>query len=282
MMRLYFLRGDLDFYWLQTLDDAPWPWRGGVPVESSWAEPTLTVSEKKLAETFLPVDCMSMNTGSDGPILSSYARDVLGEMLSPAGQFLPVRVQDHQYWWFNCLSCVSALDPERTDAEWNRIRVNENFYKWISVPRALEFQSEVVALAPNLFRIPEFPQGVLFGTEKLNYAIRRYKLTGFRMDTVWSSVEGGVRNPSGFDFSEAFTDRAPGEIARKRARVQATLKRRKNEAGAKLQPSEELRDKQGSARSLLPPASQTGSRTTTGATVNPTVRGVPFGRQSPR
>ena len=87
-----------------------------------------------------------MNTGSDGPILSDFARNVLDDILSPAGEFWPVQVLGHQYWWFNCLASVNALDVDRTDADWDEVDGEWGSFRWISVPRALEFQTEVVCV----------------------------------------------------------------------------------------------------------------------------------------
>ncbi len=224
------MRGDLDFHWLRPVDGVPWPWRGGVPVGLPWQEPSLTTSDRDEAGEFLPVDCLPMNTGSDGPILSDYARMVLEDLLLPAGEFWPVQVLGHQYWWFNCLASLDALDLARTDADWDEVEGEWGSFRWISVPRTLEFQADVVASAPAIFRVPEFPQGVLFGGEELSRAISEYDLTGFRMDLVWSSSGGGVTDPAGFDLSEAFNEAAPGEAARKRARARAALQQRSAEA----------------------------------------------------
>ena len=199
-MKLYLLRGDLDFHWLRPVDEAPWPWRGGVPVAQSWQEPSLTTSDEDDANEFLPVDCLPMNTGSDGPILSDYAKCVLEALLLPAGELWPVRVLGHRYWWFNCLARIDALDPDQTDADWDEVEGDWGSFRWISSPRTLEFRSEVVASAPVIFRVPEFPQGVLFGGEQLSQAIEEFGLTGFRLDSGVVVQRGWRERPCGFRF----------------------------------------------------------------------------------
>jgi hypothetical protein len=229
-MNLYLVRGDIDFGCLCSMDNAPWPSKGGVLVQS-WTEPILTMCDDV---EFLPLDCMAMNTGSDGLILSSLARDTLQDILSPAGQFLPVRVLNYNYWWFNCVACVTGLDSERTDAEWEEVKGNWGTFRWISAPRTLEFHVDVVATAPSMFRVPEFPYGTLFGNEILKQAIANQNLTGFRMDRVWSKDHGGMTNPPGFDFSEAVRDLTTiTTVSHKRAEVRAILRQRSAHMGSR-------------------------------------------------
>ena len=225
-MNLHLLQGDLDFHWLRPAGGGLWPWRGGVPATLPWKEPRLTVSDDDCATSFLPVDCLAMNTGSDGPVLSSYARDVLEEALISAGEVWPVRVLKHRYWWFNCLACVDALDAERTDADWDEVEGEQGPFRWISAPRRLEFRTDAVASAPAVFRVPEFPHGVLFAGDKLSGTICKYNLIGFRMDPVWSESGGGVMNPPAFGVGENFSTAALHGIAQKHALARAILEQR--------------------------------------------------------
>jgi hypothetical protein len=223
-MKLFLVRGDLDFHWLRPAGNDGWSWRGGVPVSWAWTEPNLTVSEA--GAEFLAVDCLPMNTGCDGLILSGFARSVLGEMLRPAGEFWPVRVQGREYWWFNCLASVDALDPSGTEADWEEVSGDWGSLRWIATTRRLGFRAGAVRQAPPMFRIPEFPQGSLFASELLERTVERHRLTGFRFDLVWSSEAGGVPDPPGLGFAGVFEEAAPGDAVRKRARARAVLERR--------------------------------------------------------
>lgn len=225
-MRLYLLRGDLDFHWLRPVDEEIWHCRGGVPVDFAWKEPSLALSADESDPEPIAVDCFAMNTGCDGLILSGYARDVLGELLSSAGEFWPVKHMAQQYWWFNCLASVDALDAAASDAEWDSVDGDWGRFRWITMPRRLVFRPASVKSAPAVFRIPEFPQGVLFCDDSVERAIARYSLTGFRLDLVWSSTDGGVQDPPGFGFEGVFEEPVPGELARKRALVREILRER--------------------------------------------------------
>ena len=227
-MRLHLLQGDLDFHWLRPADDVLWEWRGGTPVIGPWVVPRLALyADDPATDDFLPVDCLPMNTGCDGPILSSYARKVLEDLLGSAGEFWPVKVLDHDYWWFNCLASQDALDLEGTDAEWAVVDGAWGSFRWITMPRRLSFRPELVATGPAMFRVSEFPHGALFVRDVIEQAIVRHGLTGFKLDLVWSSEEGGVKDPAGFGFDGLFGGESFSKVAQKRAAARATLRERR-------------------------------------------------------
>src|SRR4051812_12123114 len=99
-MKLYLLRGDLDYHWLQPGEPGVWHWRSGAPISAEWRVPELRLADGRESWPFVPVDCLAVNSGSDGPVLSDYAVGVLGDLLRSAGELWPVRVLGHQYWWF--------------------------------------------------------------------------------------------------------------------------------------------------------------------------------------
>jgi len=175
---------------------------------------------------FLPSDCFPMNTGTDGPILSDFARKSLELLLSPAGEFWPVQLLNRRYWWFNCLACVDALDTTLTDGDWETISGDWGTFRWMTSVTKLALRPTALTLAPSLFRLPEFPQGVLLGTELLQDAVTRSGLVGFRFDCLWSLSHGGVQNPPGFGLQEENRVSTFGELAHKRAQASATLAKR--------------------------------------------------------
>lgn len=228
---MYLARGDLAFAWLRPVHEESWHWRGGMPVSWRWDEASLTTPAEASAEEFIAADCLSMNTGADGFILSQFARSKLEPLLSAAGEFWPVRVLGYQYWWFNCLACVDALDRRRTDADWDAVEGDWGSFRWITTTRRLAFRASGLRAAPALFRVPEYPQGVLFGTGALAQAVEQHRLTGFRFDMVWSSEGGGVSDPPGVGFGGVFEQTSPAEIEGKRAQARAVLKGRDSASG---------------------------------------------------
>src|SRR3954468_24978238 len=130
-MKVYLLRGDLDYHWLQPVEPSSWNWRGGAPVSFAWPEPELKLPNGSDREEFVPVDCLGVNAAADGPVLSAYAVARLAGLLRPAGELWPVRVLGHRYWWFNCLARLDALDLPQTEADWDVVGGDWGEFRWI-------------------------------------------------------------------------------------------------------------------------------------------------------
>ena len=224
-MRIYVVRGDPTFSMLQLAADAAFPWRGGVAVAGSWEEIEFTEVDDKHHE-FIAADCLAINTGADGFLVSEFARDVLQPSLDAAAEFWPVRVFGYRYWWLNCLACVDALDREGTDADWSTVEGTWGAFSWISTTRRLAFVPNHLIDAPPMFRIPEYPQGVLLSVERVRRVVNKHKLTGFQFDLVWSAEHGGVNDPPGVEFGGIFHNFSQPEVDARRARACHILSRR--------------------------------------------------------
>ncbi len=229
-MRLFVVRSDRAFTLLRPVSEALWRWRGGAPITDTWTGSELTVSEGAEGD-FIGVDCLELISGADGFILSEFAREKLDELLSGAGEFWPVTVVGRPYWWFNCLASVDALDRERTDADWNVVRGDWGSFSWITTTRRLAFDRSHILSAPAVFRVAEYPQGVLFATEALVSAVKRHELTGFRLDQVWSEDEGGVPDPPGVGLAGVFEVQNATDLRRRRATAASVLERRRQSRG---------------------------------------------------
>lgn len=229
-MRVFVVRSDTAFTLLRPSREELWTWRGGAPITDDWKCPDLIVAEGGAGE-FIAADCLELNSGTDGLILSDFALDRLDALLRPAGEFWPVKVVGRRYWWFNCLACVEALDRERTDADWSQVGGEWGSFRWITTTRRLAFDRDRVASAPALFRVPEYPQGVLFGTEALSGAVRESELTGFQFDSVWSAAEGGVADPPGVGLGGVFDAVDNEDVERRRADAMLVLRRREMSRG---------------------------------------------------
>ena len=193
------------------------------------AEPWEEVEFTRLSDAvddFIAVDCLTMNTGADGFLLSEYAKEVLSPQLTKVGEFLPVGVMGQRYWWLNCMALVEALDRDKTDADWSTVDGQWGSFSWISTTRRLAFKPSRLKRAPWLFRVPEFPQGVLFSQDGLQSAVTKYALTGFKFDLVWSAGEGGVLDPAGLGFTEMFKPVSADEVRRIRLAALEILAKR--------------------------------------------------------
>lgn len=233
-MRLYLVRGDLAFNSLRLVPEGEWPCRAGVPVSQPWRPLELMQSGSDGAALIL-VDCFALNTGADGFVISDYAHSRLAEPLSAAGEFWPVSIEGRRYWWFNCLACVEVLDRQATDADWSTVSGVWGSFRWITSTRRLAFMPAGLVDAPVVFRVPEYPQAVLFAGDTLVRAVTEWQLTGFQLDLVWSSQDGGRLDPPGVSlggvFETAASDAGSADIARRRESAAAALERR-GHAGA--------------------------------------------------
>lgn len=214
------------FSLLRAVPEGSWRWRGGVPVTDGWEVPSLVSCEDTEA-TFIPVDCLTMNTGTDGLILSEFARSTLGPLLSAAGEFWPVRVFERSYWWFNCLACVEALDRAGTDAEWGLVDGEWGTFRWITATRRLAFLPAKLEGAPAMYRVPEYPQGALFCSDTLVEAVGAGGLTGFQFDMLWSTEGGGVADPPVLGMADLFDDPDPASVVVARAEAVRVLSGRR-------------------------------------------------------
>ena len=111
-MRLFLVRGDPAFSMLRPVHDHLWQARGGVPVAEPWDEIEFTLLSDTVAD-FIAVDCLTMNTGADGFLLSEYAKEVLSPHLTEGGEFFPVGVMGQRYWWLNCMAAGRGARPRQ-------------------------------------------------------------------------------------------------------------------------------------------------------------------------
>jgi hypothetical protein len=225
-MLLYLLRGDPTFNMVWPVQNQLWQAQGGKEVVGPWQEIDFTPDK---VDEFVAVDCLTMNTGTDGLLINNYARNLLDPLLSDVGEFWPVRVLGQQYWWHNCLALVDALDQKNTDADWSSIGGSWGSFKWITTTRSLSFKQNRVKRAPVLFRIPEYPQGVLFAQTALRNAVRHYGLTGFRFDLVWSADIGGVLDPAGLGFGGVLAPISTHDLESKRQAARKLLADRRQD-----------------------------------------------------
>lgn len=207
---------------LRPVHEASWHARGGVQVSEPWEPLEFTLLDDDARE-FIAADCLTMNTGADGFLISEFARGVLSQRLDRAGQFLPVSVMGQQYWWLNCMASVEALDRTHTDADWSVVDGAWGSFSWISATRRLAFRPTQLEVAPMLFRIPEYPQGVLFARDEFRAIVEEAGLIGFRFDLVWSEDEGGIADPPGVGFGGVFDQMSAREIDNKRSRAQEIM-----------------------------------------------------------
>ena len=225
-MRLFHVGADHAFTMLRPVHKDAWQARGGTPVSKPWNEVDFTPVDDA-PEDFIEVDCLTMNTIADGFLLSTFARDVLAPSLKGGGEFWPVWIHGLRYWWLNCLAVEQALDRGKTDAEWSVVGGAWGSFSWITTTRRLAFDQSRLQQMPLLFRIPEYPQGVLLAGDELLNLVESHQLTGFKFELVWSVEEGGTSNPAGVGLGNMFEPMSQPDIERRRRLARELLAKRR-------------------------------------------------------
>lgn len=225
-MFISILRGDFALGVVEAAPGHIWPVPGGTSIHK-WKELDL-VEVGFVDDEFIAADCLTMNTGADGSLLSEYAVEMLTPLLVDSAQLLPVRIMGHRYWWLNCIAAIDCLDRENTDADWNTISGDWGSFRWISGTRRLEFELNRLEKAPEIFRIPEFPQGMLFAKDELRSIVNKNCLTGFVFQPVWSKTTGGIFHPLEIESSGMIDIPSKGDVKRRRQSTREILANRRS------------------------------------------------------
>ena len=224
-MFISILRGDFALGMVEAASGDIWQAPGGTFIQK-WKEPSL-IKVGFANEEFIAADCLIMNTGADGVVLSNYAFEVLTPLLATAAQLLPVRVMGHPYWWLNCIALTDCLDLQSIDVDWCEVSGNWGSSKWISGTRRLEFQLTQLEKAPTLFRVPEFPQGMLFAKEEFRSVVKKNGLTGFVFQPVWAKTTGGIFYPLEIESSAMVDIPSEADVKLRRQSTREVLSNRR-------------------------------------------------------
>jgi len=216
-MKVY--RVDADYaYGLLPIVEEPglvrfWSETAGKPSAANWRVPTMLVEPDR---DFVPVDCVcSALPAGRGLLLNRRAREALGELLSPCGEFLPVRLGSFDYQWFNCTTTVDAIDQEKMEGIQAEPPVPPG--SWIEITR-WAFKPETLARPPLIFGLPRQRPNLLC-TDALKSAVEGTDLLGFEFRLLWSSETGGVAIDPGPPamFGEAARERVEQERRKREA-----------------------------------------------------------------
>ncbi len=116
------------------------------------------------------------------PVFSRRAVTILGDLLEPNGELLPLETKKGEYAVFNILTKSTALDMTRSQATIypNKETANGMGYFWFN---------EAKLKGLSIFRIREFP-GPVFVTDVFKNRVEGAGLNGFYFIKVWPFPEG--------------------------------------------------------------------------------------------
>jgi hypothetical protein len=216
-MNVYRVDADCDYGLLPVVEDELvdfWCEKAaGKPSATNWRVPTMLVEPDR---DFVPVDCVcSAVTPGRGLLLNRRAREALGELLSPCGEFLPVRLGRYDYQWFNCTVTVDAIDQEKMEGAPAKPPVPPG--SWRNITR-WAFKPEALAQPSVIFGLPRQRPNLLC-TDVLKSAVEGADLLGFEFQLLWSSETGGVAIDPGPPamFGEAARERVEQERRKREA-----------------------------------------------------------------
>jgi len=216
-MNIYRLTADCAYGLLPIVEEPGlvrfWSETAGKPSSANWRIPTMLVEPDN---DFVPVDCVcSATLAGRGLLLNRRAREALGELLAPCGEFLPVRLGSFDYQWFNCTVEIDAVDQEKIQGVQAPPPALPGYWRRIT---RWAFRPEALAQPPAIFGLPRTISRLLC-TDVLKSAVERADLLGFEFELLWSSETGGVAvNPG------------PPPMFGQAARELHELNRRKREA----------------------------------------------------
>lgn len=119
-------------------------------------------------------------------LFSARACEALAPLLEPEGEFLPADAEFGEYWIYNCLRSLEALDEPRSMIE----RFPDGGIKSIN---RHELRQEIIGQHAIFYLHGK--TGTYYAADRLTAAVERAGLTGFVFTEVWSSESGGVDLP---------------------------------------------------------------------------------------
>lgn len=175
---VYELARDVERYKSLTMQDEDdflrLPIFDGKALSQEWRAYEVEFIRDELNEDLLPGDFPAFGTV---PTFSKRAVDALFDLLIENGELLPLNSSDGEFYAYNVLKVVNALDESRSDvkrfSDGGIMRVNTYaFYH-----RELAGQT--------IFKVPQLAQE--FVTDSFVRRVRKSRLTGFKFVELWTS-----------------------------------------------------------------------------------------------
>lgn len=200
-MRVFTVKGDHQLAWINPAggEGARLVKARGHAATAAWQplhlELVPVLGEEDAADPPVLTDCPYL--GAVQLLLSARARDALAPLLEPEGEFLPAKAAFGDYWIYNGLRSLEALDEARSAIE----RFPDGDIKHIT---RHELRPEIIG-QHAIFHL-HGKTGIYYATDRLAAAVERAGLTGFVFTEVWSSESGGVTLPRGSLLNRGVSD----------------------------------------------------------------------------
>jgi hypothetical protein len=174
-MKTYILEAAPDIYQCLVLslnEDMFWYRRlTGIPVAQEWPTPQVDIIYQHPKGKWLQASDFPSFTVSHIPVFSTKAVEILGDVLTKNGELLPLNCIDGEYFAYNVLNLVSALDQEKSDI------VRFPAGRIMTVRKYALYEDKLAD--QMIFKIPEIVLLSVFVTDRFKNQIEDAGLTGF-------------------------------------------------------------------------------------------------------
>ena len=118
-------------------------------------------------------------SGSNMLFVSAAAKALLEPVLREAGELLPLRCADGDFWALNVTRMIDAFDEDKADV----LRSSDG--KRILMIHRHAFLTE--RLGPELFKLATDPRGLIYVTETFVKRVKATSLKGLDFKLVWAA-----------------------------------------------------------------------------------------------
>jgi len=143
----------------------------------SWTSLSVKVlRDTKSNRNLPPGDFPHLTVGA--PVFSLRAVNVLKDILLENGQIFPLSCSEGEYYIFNVITFIDALDESRSE-----VMRFESSGRIMRVLKYAFFGDRLTGA--TIFKIPQFPRSEVYVTDKFRKLVADNRLLGFSFPPIW-------------------------------------------------------------------------------------------------
>ena len=181
-MNIYALDSDCDHYWNLRFVNDELDWEqiyrfDGTPLADRWRPLAVKADEQEIRD--LPASDFPHLFGAV-PVFRKSAATVLRPLLEGNGELLPLFCDEGEYFIFNVLRMVDALDERAS-----QIIKFPNSEKILEIEHFVFKPAQLASV--DIFKLPQQPLGRVFVSDHFVEIVKDARLVGFSFEWLWSS-----------------------------------------------------------------------------------------------
>jgi hypothetical protein len=159
----------------------------GKPMAPTWRKVHLTRRIESPADACKPLADFAQDVSY--PLFGERSVAELSDLLQANGELLATVFDEAQYWYYNPLTILEALDEKQAEFSGKSRQIT----RYVFYPK---FISEA-----TIFKLSYWPKGnTIFVTDRFMARVQAAKLTGFEPLLVWSDEDDVIRRFDIFDL----------------------------------------------------------------------------------